>query len=85
MGPYSMSPTQGEPIGTGQLNTPAIVGKEVCNSGAACLCEHMTSGGYDDWFLPSRGELNAMYTRIAAIGGFSPGNDAFFWSSAEFV
>jgi hypothetical protein len=62
-------------IGTGQANTTAIVGQTVgathCTSGAAYICDNLTLGGYDDWFLPSKDESYAMYDKKVAIG-FSP-------------
>ncbi|MEI7983705.1 MAG: DUF1566 domain-containing protein, partial [Bacteroidota bacterium] len=69
-------------IGTGQANTTAIVNG--CNQSgiAARICNDLVLNGYDDWFLPSKDELNQMYLQKAAIGGFA--ND-FYWSSSEYM
>jgi hypothetical protein len=48
---------------------------------AAGLCSDYTSGGYTDWFLPARSQLNCLYTNRVVVGGFS---EAYYWSSAEF-
>ncbi len=77
----AVGPTaQGTGFGTGQANTTAIVGQG-CSSGAAYLCDALTLGGYDDWFLPSKVELNEMYGKRVAIGGFT---SDWYWSSSEF-
>jgi hypothetical protein len=47
---------------------------------AARLCGDLTEGGFSDWYLPSKDELNALYTNRVAIGGFT--NDRY-WSSSE--
>lgn len=38
---------------------------------------------YNDWFLPSKNEMNEMYTNLAALGfgDFAPGKD--YWTSSE--
>jgi hypothetical protein len=72
--------TTGTAIGIGQANTTAIVGQSGCTSGAAYLCDHLIEGGYNDWFLPSKDELNKLYLNRVAIGGFA---DDTYWSSSE--
>ena len=74
-------------IGTGEANTNAIValyGNAEPRAGrtdyAAKLCYDLVIGGYDDWFLPSKDELNLMYQHREAIGGFSSGD---YLSSSE--
>jgi len=37
-------------------------------------------GGYDDWYLPSKEELNQLYLNRSAVGGFASG---VYWSSSE--
>ena len=78
---------QGTAIGTGAANTQAIVttygDEEPFNDRAdyaAKLAADLDHGGYDDWFLPSRFELNQMYLQSEAIGGFATTS---YWSSSE--
>ncbi len=37
---------------------------------AASVCNSYDGGDYDDWFLPSKDELYALYENREAIGGF---------------
>ena len=62
----------GVALGTGQANTTAIVSQVGCVGGAAYLCDHLTEGGFSDWYLPSKDELNLLYLSQGAIGGFGP-------------
>jgi len=73
--------TTGTAIGTGPANTIAIVNQAGCISGAAYLCYHLTEGGYNDWYLPSKDELNQLYLNRVIIGGFA--DDDYYWSSSE--
>ena len=66
-------------LGAGQANTLAIV-NGCTESGAAYVCDTLVSGGYDDWFLPSRDELEKLYLSKDLIGGFASDR---YWSSSE--
>ena len=80
-GSYVVTGATGTAIGTGQANTTAIVEKQGAGSYAAKLCHDLTvGGGYNDWFLPSKYELNKLYINRVAIGGFP---DDYYWSSSE--
>ncbi|GHU24300.1 hypothetical protein FACS1894172_10450 [Spirochaetia bacterium] len=77
-------PGTGTDIGTGKANTALILGVAL-NAGeapAAEACKSLTTGGYTDWFLPSKDELAEMYTKRAIIGGFNTTNGAC-WSSSQ--
>ncbi|MBE3035879.1 MAG: DUF1566 domain-containing protein, partial [Candidatus Atribacteria bacterium] len=69
-------------LGTGKANTQTIVNIQGKGNYAARLCNVQTVGGYSDWFLPSRDELNEMYVNLylKGLGGFAPD---FYWSSSE--
>lgn len=72
-------------IGKGQSNTTIIVALLNSNSETDCaaqLCDALDYGGYSDWFLPSKGELNLMYENLKyfGAGGFA---DAGYWSSSD--
>jgi hypothetical protein len=70
-------------VGTGKRNTQIItadLSKGVPE--AALHCVELEHEGFQDWFLPSRDELNLMYINLKRkdLGGF--GND-LYWSSSE--
>ena len=73
-------------IGTGESNTLtiSIEASEVRKNNAAIVCDSFTYGGYSDWFLPSKDELNLMYVNLlkAGLGGFEAKN---YWSSSADV
>ena len=51
---------------------------------AAQLCNDLVLGGYSDWYLPSKDELNKLYLNKGAVGGFASAYDsAYYWSSTE--
>ena len=75
-------------VGAGNNNTSMIVVNHGADPYAAKLCYDLSSGGFTDWYLPSRYELNLMYMNVG-MGAPSPntniGNFAsdFYWSSSE--
>ncbi len=70
----------GTTLGTGLANTTAIVNGCATTIIAARLCDNLVSGGYSDWYLPSRDELIKLYTNRSSIGGFS---NVSYWSSSQ--
>ena len=68
--------------GCGDGNTSMIVFNQGAGSYAAKLCYDLSLGGYADWYLPSKYELNAMYLNLQqqGLGGFGWYN---YWSSTE--
>ena len=85
----------GSAIGTGAQNTIDIELGCTTPGTAADICANLTLGGYSDWFLPSKDELNLMWTNLADsdgdgqntgpsdpnnLGGFSANS---YWSSTE--
>ena len=88
----SIPGADGTAIGTGYQNTIDIVNAN-CSSYygsplAAYICDTLTLGGYDDWFLPSKDELNLMYQNIGPGNNLGVGNvggfvSNIYWSSSE--
>ncbi len=56
----------GKAIGMGQANTNALITAQGAGSYAAKLCDDLVLGGYRDWFLPSKDELNELYKNKVA-------------------
>ena len=68
-------------IGTGAANTALIVANGCSDVGfAARICSDLVLNGYNDWFLPSKDELNQLYLQRGLIGGFAGG---YYWCSTE--
>lgn len=73
-------------IGTGKSNTQTIVNSQGEGAYAAKLCSELEMGGYDDWYLPAKDELNLMYENLylKGLGGFNQGDGReYYWSSSE--
>jgi uncharacterized protein YjbI with pentapeptide repeats len=71
-------------LGEGAANTDKILAKypsEKYPYTAAAVARAYRGGGFEDWYLPSKSELNKLYYAKSAVGGFS---DFIYWSSTEF-
>lgn len=73
--------TEETAIGMGNQNTNYIEAGCITNGTAADICANLNLEGYNDWFLPSKDELNEMYVNKEAIGGFVSDN---YWSSSQY-
>jgi hypothetical protein len=75
-------PSLGTAIGAGLANTKALLADPACTGGAVRLVAEYRGGGRDDWFLPSKDELNELFTYggRAAVGGFE--SDRYYFSSS---
>lgn len=84
-----ISGADGTAIGSGAANTTDILTNCSQSGIAAELCDNYTGGGYSDWFLPSKDELNEMYQNKATIDATALANGgsgfafAYYWSSTE--
>ena len=93
----TISGAYGITIGTGAQNTIDIDSLCTTAGTAADICANLTLGGYSDWFLPSKDELNLIWTNLADsdgdgsnngpsdpnnLGGFA---NYIYWSSTNYV
>jgi uncharacterized protein (TIGR02145 family) len=69
-------------VGTGAINSASIMAGCTQRPIAASVCADLVLNGYSDWYLPSLGELQLMYSNLhtQGIGGFT--ND-YYWSSSQ--
>jgi hypothetical protein len=77
----------GLPNTLGIITSAIVLGTTNMSSFAAGLANSYRGGGYIDWFLPSRDELNLLYQAKDDIGGFAtnqtPGVSPAYWSSTQ--
>jgi hypothetical protein len=67
-------------LGTGAADTTAMVAG--CSTGAGNLARAYAGGGKNDWFLPSKDELNQLYLQRDVIQGFGFAA-TYYWSSSQ--
>jgi hypothetical protein len=80
--PFPITGATATAIGTGLANTNTIIYSQggTPTSYAAGLARAYGGGGFDDWYLPSKDELNQLYLNKAVVGGL---NVYAYWSSSE--
>lgn len=66
-------------IGSGRVNTGIIV--DACGTdSAAGRAAAYRGGGKSDWFLPSKDELNQLWSSKSVVSGIADGS---YWSSSQ--
>ena len=78
-------------VGSGATNTTAIIDSQgpTETDYAAGLARAFNGGGFSDWFLPSKGELSAMFQNKETLNTAISNNDgqifqnSAYWSSTE--
>jgi len=77
-------------VGMGKVNTRVITIALGAGTYASKYAEDLSCNGVDDWFLPSKDELDLAYNRLAQnrvggqdtpIGGFNKG---YYWTSTDY-
>jgi hypothetical protein len=80
---FNATNSTGTALGTGGQNTNLILAIALQTGlafPAATLARQFNGGGYSDWSLPSKNELQKQYEKRNFVGGFSNG---WYWSSTE--
>jgi hypothetical protein len=67
-------------VGAGLNNTEAIIVGCTTPGIAGDICYNLVLNGYDDWFLPSKDEMDLVYQYRDLIGGFGTGS---YWTSNQ--
>jgi hypothetical protein len=85
--PYGCSGTvtgaTGTAIYSGAANTTAILAACATAGIAARLAASYTGGGFTDWYLPAKDELDQMYINKSVIPNLAGGVNCGYWSSTE--
>jgi hypothetical protein len=72
-------------MGTGRVNTNLIIKASLSlgeKGNAAQLCAELNVKGFNDWFLPSQGELDIMHLNRVSIDHFDRNK---YWSSSQHI
>lgn len=71
-------------LGYGQRNTNAICSGCSSQSMAARLCKNLNLNGYNDWYLPSKGEMMKFLNNSTSTSFLSNGQNVItYWTSSE--
>lgn len=81
--PYPTTGATNDGVYSGKINTELIISKQGLGYYAARVCDNygitVNNVFYDDWYLPSKYELNLLYLQKSVVGDFA----GTYWSSTE--
>jgi len=80
-GSYETTGATETALGSGKLNTEKIIETQQTGNYAARLCYDLVLNGYDDWYLPSKDELEKLHLNRTKISNLC--NGCYYWSSSE--
>lgn len=69
-------------LGSGYLNSQLIIQIDTTQNIAAAQCMNLSLNGFNDWFLPSKDELDSLLNKCSSEIDFS-GNNVFLLSSSQ--
>lgn len=71
-------------FGSGQANTIIMVNDIITPpENAATVCNNLSYNGFNDWFLPSRDDLQLVYNNTNTLTATTP-SSVYWWSSSEY-
>jgi len=79
----TISGADGTALGTGYQNTLDIIAGCGTAGIAARAARDYTGGGYTDWYLPSKDEMNKIWLNSNSYSSFDPINANGYWTSTE--
>ena len=87
---YKYTGTSGDGLYAGAMNTKLIVRKQIADkqkgnfAAKACAEYSVIENGvlYDDWYLPSKYEMNLLYQQKRKVGEFA---ESYYWTSTELI
>ncbi|MCX6268961.1 MAG: hypothetical protein NTW16_16675 [Bacteroidetes bacterium] len=80
-GGYTTTNAVRDNVYAGQFNTERIILNRGTGGNAAQICAGYQGGGYGDWYMPSKYELNLLFQEKSVLSWISTGG---YWSSTEF-
>lgn len=70
-------------LDNGLRNTLAMIANNEAAHPAAAHCHNYDGGGFNDWYLPSKAELQLYWTNRAELAALSISGSSYYWTSTQ--
>jgi hypothetical protein len=77
--------SQGAGLFDGKYNTELINLTQGGTNTPASFCDNLTHGGFNDWYLPSIGELNLIWEHLVDSNNDGSSHGADFWNLTDLL